>query len=133
MGWGRRTTLNWPLVLGLGALALLRPALSLLGLRDALGTPAVPVLSTAAISLVWIGAVGFSRAPWPFLALVAARLTYAVLSIALSAVLSPLLTGELQGPLATPAAIGPVLVTNAVWGAIMGGIALLVRRLRAAG
>jgi hypothetical protein len=64
------------------------------------------------------------------LTLVVVGLTYAVLSMLLAAVLSPLLTGEAQGPLANPVAIVPVLLTNAVWGALAGLLALAVRRAR---
>lgn len=126
------TSLNLPLVLGLGALALVRPLVSTVGTQ--LGTadpPAVPVALTLAISLIWITVVGLGRTGRPLLTLVLVGVAYGILSILLSAVLSPILTGRLQGPLATPIAIVPVLLTNAAWGLLCGAVALLVRNLRA--
>lgn len=124
--------LQWPLVLGLGALALLRPLLNIAGVADHLGRPLVPLLATLVISIIWIAAVGLSRVAQPVLTLVFAGLVYGVLSIVLSAILSPFLTGELQGPVATPFGFGiiAVLIVNAIWGAVTGALALLVQRLR---
>ena len=123
--------LHWPLIIGLGVLALVRPLIRIVA--DRVGVtegPVVPVLITVAISLVWVLAVGLTRVQHPVPTLVAVGMTYAVLSILLSGILSPLLTGELQGPLAQPSAIIPVLVVNVLWGLAAGALALLVRRLR---
>ncbi|MFG3712857.1 hypothetical protein ACIBTZ_01985 [Micromonospora sp. NPDC049460] len=122
--------LNWPLVFGLAALALVRPLFSIVGLSDVLGKPATPLILTIAITSAWVLIVGLSRVREPLLTLVAAGLTYAAAAILLSAVLSPILTGELQGPLAMPFAVIPLFVTNMLWGLIAGGLAVLVRRLR---
>lgn len=115
---------SWPLVLGLGAFALVRPLLNITGVADALGRPATPLLATLVISLVWV-VVAATRARQPLLTLVLAGITYAVLSVILSGVLSVLLEGELQGPLTNPVGIVGVLVTNVIWGAITGVIALV--------
>lgn len=125
--------LNWPLVLGLAALALVRPLFSIVGLSDALGKPATPLLLTAAVTLAWVLTVGLSEVRRPVATLVAAGLAYAVGVIVLSAVLSPILSGELQGPLAMPLAIIPLFVTNAIWGLIAGAMALLLQQLRRSG
>lgn len=124
--------LNWPFVIGLAVLALVRPLFSIAGLSDALGKPATPLLLTAAISLAWVLAAGLSRVREPFLTLVAAGLAYALASVLLSAVLSPILSGHLQGPLARPIALVPPFVTNALWGAVCGALALGLRHLRRA-
>lgn len=124
--------LDWRLAAGLGALALVRPVMSITGLLDILGKPLAPILVTVAISLVWIAVVGFSRVSRPILTLVLAGLAYGVFSIVLSAVLSPILTGELQGPLTNPFAVISVLLTNVIWGAATGVLAALVQRLRPA-
>jgi hypothetical protein len=120
-------TLHWPLVLGLGALALVRPLTRILGLD----VPGGPVLLTVVITAVWVAAVGLARIARPVLTLVAAGLVYGVLAILLSAVLSPILTGELQGPLATPFGFGivAVLAVNAVWGTVAGLLAAGVQRV----
>jgi uncharacterized membrane protein len=124
-------SLPWPLVVGLGAIALVRPLVSTVefGL-DVSGPPAVPIILTLVISAVWVVVVGLSNTARPVLTLLFTGLTYAVLSIILSGILSPILTGELQGPLAMPIAIIPVVLFNAVWGLAAGGLALLLQRLR---
>jgi hypothetical protein len=123
--------LHWPLVLGLGALALVRPLVRIVidptGMADA---PTVAITISILISLVWIAVVGWTNVAHPVLTLVCAGVVYGVLSIVLSAVLSPILSGQLRGPLATPFTIIPVLLTNTVWGLVAGLIALLVRRAR---
>jgi hypothetical protein len=125
-------SLQWPLILGLGAFALVRPLMNIVALMDELGRPLAPLLATLVISIVWIGAVVLSRAAQPVLTLAFAGLAYGVLSIVLSGILSPILSGELQGPLATPFAFAviPVLVVNGLWGALTGLIALAVMRMR---
>ncbi|MBA0128058.1 hypothetical protein H0B56_21140 [Haloechinothrix sp. YIM 98757] len=119
---------RWALVLGLGAFALIRPVLSMTGGMDALGTPLGPVLVTAVISVVWIAAVVLARVAEPVLTLVLTGLAYGVFAIVLSAALSPIVSGELQGPLATSFgfAVVPVLLVNALWGAVTGAIALVI-------
>lgn len=125
------TPLNWPLILGLGALALIRPLVriveSQLGIEN---QPAVPIAITLVISIVWIAVVGLSTNPQPVITLVLVALVYGLLAIVLSAILSPLLDGALAGPLANPIAIVPVLVTNILWGLVAGGLALLLQRAR---
>ena len=123
--------LDWRLVCGLTAAGLLRPLASVVGLSDALGKTATSLVLTAAITLAWVLIVGLRQVREPVATLVAAGLGYAVAVLVLSAVLSPILTGQLQGPLATPAAIIPLLFTNAIWGLVAGGLALLIQRRRA--
>lgn len=123
--------LHWPLVLGLGALALVRPLVSIVESQLGVGDPpAVPIAITVVITAVWVAVVGLGRVARPVPTLVATGLTYGVLSIVLSGVLSPILTGRLEGPLVTPIAIVPVLLVNAVWGLVAGGLAVLVQRAR---
>lgn len=123
--------LNWPMIVALGALALIRPLVRIA--EDQLGIenrPAIPVSLTIVIFVVWVLVVGLSSVPEPVLTLVFAGLVYAVLAIALSGVLSPILGGELRGPLANPIAIAPMLLFNALWGLLAGALALAVRTAR---
>ncbi|WP_026819061.1 hypothetical protein [Arthrobacter castelli] len=122
--------LHWPLILGLGAIALVRPLANIMNISDYFSKGTVALTLTAAISLAWILIVGLSRVSHPVLVLVFSGLAYAVYSTLLSGVLSPILNGELQGPLATPIAIPAILIVNAVWGAVAGVLALVVQRLR---
>ncbi|WP_304452612.1 hypothetical protein [Nocardiopsis sp. YSL2] len=127
-GRGPFANVPWSLVLGLGALALVRPLLSITGVTDTLDwSPWLQLGVTAAVSLAWVVSVVVARAPRPLLTLVCTGLAYGVFSIVLSAALSPLLTGELQGPLTNPLGLAGVVGTNTVWGLVCGVIALAVR------
>lgn len=123
--------LPWPLILVLGVIALVRPLINIVGIADQVGRPLAPLLATLVISVIWVAAASIPRVGQPVLTLVFAGLTYGVLSIVLSAILSPILSGQLQGPLTTPFGFGviAVLIVNAIWGAIAGVIALLVRQV----
>lgn len=127
-----RPAVNWLLVLGLGAVALVRPLARITGAADGLGTPAGPLLLTGLVTLVWVGVVGLGRVPRPVLTLVLSGLAYGVFVVPLSAVLSTVLTGTLQGPVAAPVAVVPILLTNALWGLVAGLLALAVQHLRGA-
>lgn len=130
-GMNNFNTLQWPLIIGLGAFALIRPLVRVV--EHQLGADmgvAAPIILTVLISVVWVAVVGFSKARHPVLTLLFTGLTYAVLSIILSGILSPILDGRLEGPLANPIAIVPVLLINAAWGLAAGGLALLTQRLR---
>ncbi|MFH8614622.1 hypothetical protein ACH4E8_06015 [Streptomyces sp. NPDC017979] len=129
----RLRALSWPLIGVLTLVALIRPLFSIAGLSEALGKPATPLILTAAISLVWIAAVGLRPVHDPLLTLGATGMAYAVAAVVLSAVLSPILSGQLEGPLARPYAIVPMLLVNALWGAICGALAMALRRTRSVG
>lgn len=128
---GRR--LRWPLIIGLGALALVRPAVNIVySIFGATHGGAVPISITIAVSIVWIAVVGLRRIAHPLPTLVLAGVTYGVLAIILSAVASPIVSGHLDGPVTHPIAIGPTLVVNAIWGLITGALALALQQLRGA-
>ena len=121
--------LNWPWILGFALIALVRPLFSILGLSDAFGKPATPILLTVAITAVWVLIAGFGKVRDPLITLVGAGVAYAVIVAVGSAILSPILTGQLQGPLAMPFSIIPLLLLNAVWGAVAGALAMVLQRL----
>jgi hypothetical protein len=128
-GRGRGPT-SLRLAIPLGVLALVRPVVRIVEDRaDIENQPIVPIAVTIAITAVWVAVVGFNRVVDPVGTLVAAGLTYGVLSIILSGIMSPILLGHLEGPLAHPIAILPALLTNLVWGFIAGVFAHLLRRL----
>lgn len=125
--------LHWGLILGLGALALIRPLLNIVGLMDGLGRPFGPLLITGLISLVWLVIVVTSNVRQPLLTLVWTGIAYGVFAILLSAFLSPILDGALRGPLTNPFALLSVLITNAMWGGAVGLVALAVQQGRKPG
>ncbi|MGW0248500.1 hypothetical protein ACWDYH_17890 [Nocardia goodfellowii] len=124
-------SLNWPLILGLGVLALVRPLARIIeDQADADLSPLLPIALTVAITVLWIAVVAFTRVSRPVLTLVCTGLTYGVLTIPLSAIISALLNDRLEGPLAMPIAIVPLLIVNAIWGAVAGAVALAIQRAR---
>lgn len=129
----RTHTLNWPLIAGLGGLALIRPLASITGLTDTLGQPGTSLTLTALITAAWVLIVGFSSVARPVATLVGAGLVYAALAALISAILSPILDGQLDGPLTNPFALVGLLVTNALWGLVAGVLALGIQRARGAG
>lgn len=116
----------WPLVVSLGALALVRPLMSVTGVTEAIGAPWAQLGVTLLVTAAWVVAVVVAHVPRPFVTLVCAGVAYGVLAILLGAVLSPLLGEGFQGPLTHPLAVVSVLAVNAVWGAVAGGLALAV-------
>ena len=112
-----------PLVVALGAFALVRPLLSVTGLAESWGRPATPLVATALITAVWVAVVVATQQRRPVVTLVGAGLVYAVASSVLAAILSPFIDGRLEGPLSFPPALFAVLWVNALWGAIAGVIA----------
>ena len=121
--------LHWPLIIGMGALALVRPFMNITGLMEGLGRPFGPLLVAVLISVAWLAIVVLGRVRQPLLTLVFTGLTYGVFAIVISGVLSPILEGELSGPLANPIAIVPVLLTNALWGLFVGLIAWALQQM----
>ncbi len=119
---------NFALILGLGALALIRPVMKITGVMDLIGQQSGSVLMTILISLAWLVIVLAKKPAHPVTILVGAGICYALLAIALSGILSPLLDGQLRGPLTNPLAFVSVLATNAIWGLIIGLLARLLSR-----
>ncbi|GIP31816.1 hypothetical protein [Paenibacillus sp. J2TS4] len=120
----------WPLILALGALALIRPIMSMLGLLERIGQPFASIIVTLIITFIWILVVVFARVRQPLVVLLFTGITYGGFAILISAILSPILTGQLQGPLTNPFAVISVLVTNAIWGLLAGLLASAWMRAR---
>ena len=122
--------LNWPLIIVLGIVGLVRPLARIVFDGTQVPTAVVALGTTVLVTVVWALGLGLARAGNPMLGGIATGLVYALGAIVLSGILSPTLLGHLAGPLSNPLAIVPMLGANAVWGAIAGGLALLVRRVR---
>lgn len=120
--------LPWPLIVLLGAVGLARPVLSIAGVYDdggVLGKPAGPLILTAVISLIWVGAAVALRLRQPVLTLALVGVAYSVLAIILNVSLQPFLDdAELIN---VPGAIA-MIVMNAVQGAVLGLIAWAIIR-----
>lgn len=94
---------SWPVVLGLGAFALLVPLTELTGLSRAVGPALAVLVPVAVVATSWIGVVGFARVPRPVLTLTLAGTVSGVVLLLLSLTLG---TG--------PAVDGVVLLLVAV-------------------
>lgn len=83
----QKTRLNWPIILGLGVLALLWPLTGILGF-DGPGRAVLVLVTTLG---AWIGVVGFGRVPRPVLTLTLTGLAYGVFYlVAIAIVVTPL-------------------------------------------
>ena len=126
--------LRWGLIAVLGAVALVRPLLSIAGAYDLLGGAAGRVVVTILIAAVWIGAVVILRVPRPLLTLAAAGAAYGLFTILLQQVMWNLVLGEVpaEAPDSTPVLVVSwvaILVTNTIYGAVLGLIATGIGRL----
>lgn len=119
---------NFLFILGLGALALIRPIMKITGVMDLIGQQFGSILMTILISLAWLIIVLVRRVANPVAILVGAGMCYALFAIVLSGILSPLLHGELRGPLTNPFAIVSIFAINAIWGFVIGAIAKSLSR-----
>ena len=77
---------SWPLVLGLGSLALLWPLAHLTGLSDGIGQLPTVLTLAAVVAVVWIGSIGLGRVPRPVLTLTLAGAVYGAFLVVLSRV-----------------------------------------------
>lgn len=120
-------TAEWKTAIVLGAVGLIRPVLSMFGVLDALGKPWSPLAVTALIAVVWVGFVVGTRSGQPVLTLALAGVAYAVLTTLLNLIAQPFFA---DAQLVPPVGVVAMLVTNAVWGAVLGLIALGIQRVR---
>ncbi|CAG7658711.1 hypothetical protein ACFQI7_36195 [Paenibacillus allorhizosphaerae] len=119
--------LNWFFIIGLAALALVRPLMSMLGWLESIGQPTASISVTIVITLTWIAIAVLGRVDEPLINLTFTGVTYGVFAIVISAILSPILEGQLKGPITNPFAIVSVLVTNGIWGLCAGLIATVIQ------
>lgn len=117
---GRPGRLDWVLIAGLSALALLWPLAELTGMPRGFARAAV-ILTI--IAVCWIGVVGFGRFPRPVLTLALAGIGSALISHALSYLLG-------DGRAAPIWALPFSLALQAGWGALAGLAAWGIQALR---
>lgn len=118
--------LPWALVLGLAALALLWPLISLTGLRVALGDGPASGLVIICTAALWIGVVGLGRVPAPIRTLTVVGLIHGVITQLTSILVIELGPVEADRPLWT---VLPALLLNVLWGFLAGVAAAGVQRL----
>ena len=94
--------LHWPLIVGMGAFALIRAFANISGFMELLGRPFGPIFMTVFISIIWLAIVVFARVREPVITLTLTAIVYGIFAFALGAILSPILTGELRVPSPIP-------------------------------
>ena len=130
----RKTSLRWGLIFPLAILGLVRPLLSILGVYGNFEGPWGPILVTIFIAAIWVGAVVIRGVPNPLVTLAVVGGVYGVLAIVLQQTMwNVFLEGPPEGaPPSVPIMmIGwvSIIATNMIWGALLGVVALGVRRL----
>jgi hypothetical protein len=118
---------SWPVVLGLGALALLFPLAELTGASDALGAVPTALLLLGLVAAVWIGGVGLLRVPRPVLTLTLAGAVSGVVLVVLSLTLAT--RPGVGGGLAVLGGVFEVL-RSTVLGTLAGVLAAAVQHTR---
>ncbi len=126
--------LRWALIAFLGAVALVRPLLSIAGAYEFLGGATGRVVVTVLIAAIWLGVVLIWRVPNPLLTLAAAGAAYGVFTMVLQQIMWNLVLGEVpaEAPDTAPILVTSwiaILVTNIIYGAFLGLVATVVDRL----
>jgi hypothetical protein len=116
---------SWPVVLGLGALALLFPLAELTGVSEAVGEAPTALLLLGLVATVWIGGVGLFRVPRPVLTLTLTGAVSGVVLVVLSLGTRPGVGGVLA------ALVGAFEVARStVLGTLAGVLAAAVQNTR---
>jgi hypothetical protein len=117
--------LSWPLILGLGSLALLTPLVQLTGLGEVLGQPTTVLGILAVVAVAWIGSVGFGRVPRPVLTLALAGAVHGALLVVVGLVFG---ASREWGGAAAVVAVLFELGWSTVLGGVAGLLALVIQR-----
>jgi hypothetical protein len=123
--------LPWKLTLILALVQLTRPILSTAGFFDGF-RPQGPIVATALIAIVWVGAavIGDVREPVKVLAMAGAA--YAVIGVAMAVFLQTFFTWSAEEtasiPLLLTAGLMGGMVVNVIWGALLGFVAIGIKK-----
>jgi len=124
--------LPWKLIFILALIQLIRPIMSTAGFFDNF-RPQGPVIATALIALIWVGVAMIGNVREPVKVLTMAGATYAVIGVAMAVFLqtffiwSPEETASI--PLLLTAGLIGGIVVNVIWGALLGFVALGIRKV----
>jgi hypothetical protein len=121
--------LHWPLIIGLGTLALIYPVGRSTGLLQRIGEPVASLLVGGLISAVWLAAAVGTRLRKPALALSVVGIVAGLVRIALSTIPAPLLGPERTAGATSVVTLVGVLLAHALWGGALGMIALGLQAL----
>jgi hypothetical protein len=123
--------LPWKLIFILALVQLTRPILSTAGLFDNF-RPQGPIVATALIALVWVGAAVIGNVREPVKVLAMAGATYAVIGVAMAVFLQTFFTWSPEEtasiPLLLTAGLMGGIVVNVIWGALLGFVAIGIKK-----
>ncbi|MFK7691344.1 hypothetical protein [Paenibacillus sp. HJGM_3] len=122
-----RAKMNGSLIIGLAALALVRPLMDLVGLHDLLGERASGTIITIGVLIIWLVVVVSRRINRPLLHLMLTGLLYGVFTIVISATFAPLFPSQ---SIANPYAITGIVIVHAIWGVLIGLIAIAIIKIK---
>ena len=119
--------LPWMLIFILALIQLTRPIMSAAGLFDNF-RPQGPIIATALIAIIWVGAAVIGNVSEPVKALAMAGATYAVIGVAMAVFLQTFFTWSPEEtasiPLLLTAGLTGGIVVNVIWGALLGFVAI---------
>src|SRR5215208_775904 len=123
--------LPWKLIFILALIQLTRPILSTAGFFDGF-RPQGPLIATALIALIWIGVAVIGKVGEPVKVLAMAGATYAVIGVAMAVFLQTFFTWSPEEtasiPLLLTAGLVGGIVVNAIWGAFLGIVAIVIEK-----
>jgi drug/metabolite transporter (DMT)-like permease len=128
---GQLRQVPWKLVFILALVQLARPILSTAGFFDNF-RPQGPIIATAVIALIWVGVAVIGKVREPVKVLAMAGAAYAVVSVAMAVLLQTFFTWSPEEtasvPLLLTAGLVGGIVTNVIWGALLGVVAIGIRK-----
>jgi hypothetical protein len=123
--------LPWKLIFLLALSQLTRPILSTAGFFDGF-KPQGPIIATALIALIWVGAAVIGNVREPVKVLAMAGATYAVIGVAMAVFLQTFFTWSPEEtasiPLLLTAGLIGGIVVNVIWGAFLGFVAIGIKK-----
>ena len=128
---GQLRQVPWKLVFILALIQLARPILSTVGFFDNF-RPQGPIIATAVIALIWVGVAVIGKVREPVKVLAMAGAAYAVVGVAMAVLLQTFFTWSpeetVSVPLLLTAGLVGGIVTNVIWGALLGVVAIGIRK-----
>jgi hypothetical protein len=123
--------LPWKLIFILALIQLTRPILSTAGVFDNF-RPQGPIIATALIALIWIGAAVIGKVREPVKVLAMAGAAYAVIGVAMAVFLQVFFTWSPEETVSIPLLLSAGLiggiVVNVIWGAFLGFLAIGIKK-----
>ena len=123
--------LPWKLIFILVLIQLTRPIMSTAGFFDNF-RPQGPIIATALIALIWVGAAVIGNVAEPVKVLAMAGAAYAVIGVVMAVFLQTFFTWSAEEtasiPLLLTAGLVGGIVVNVIWGVLLGFLAIGIKK-----